>query len=128
MEWIRENSDYITITKNYGFFDDVWKLNYGFGESVLRLQTFPHRKRRENQYRFYFDDNYSEYKSFYAYSEYEAIEKAIKIIRKKLVKQAILELEAAKKDWRVMDGEKAKFYDRIFKNRKIVQEVETSKN
>ena len=45
-----------------------------------------------------------------------------------MVKQAILELEAAKKDWRVMDGEKAKFYDRIFKNRKIVQEVETSKN
>ena len=94
----------------------------------MRLQTFPRRKRRVNQYRFYFDDNYSEYKSFYAYSEYEAIEKAIKIIRKKLVKQAILELEAAKKDWRVMDGEKAKFYDRIFKNRKIVQEVETSKN
>jgi len=72
-------------------------LNYGFGESVLRLQTFPHRKRRENRYRFYFDDNYSEYKSFYAYSEYEAIEKAIKIIRKKLSKQAILELETAKK-------------------------------
>jgi len=63
----------------------------------LRLQTFPRRKRRENQYRFYFDDNYSEYKSFYAYSEYEAIEKAIKIIRKKLFKQAILELETAKK-------------------------------
>ena len=61
-------------------------------------------------------------------AEYEAIEKAIKIIRKKLVKQAIMELEAAKKDWRVVDGEKAKFYDRIFKNRKIVQEVETSKN
>ena len=71
----------------------------------MRLQTFPRRKRRENQYRFYFDDNYSEYKSFYAYSEYEAIEKAIKIIRKKLVKQAILELEAAKKDWRVVYGD-----------------------
>lgn len=94
----------------------------------MRLQTFPRRRRRENQYRFYFDDNYSEYKSFYAYSEYEAIEKAIKIIRKKLVKQAVLELEAAKKDWRVMDGEKTKFYDRIFKSRKIVQEVETLKN
>lgn len=94
----------------------------------MRLQTFPRRKRRENQYRFYFDDNYSEYKSFYAYSEYEAIEKAIKIIRKKLAKRAILELEAANKDWKVMDGEKAKFYERIFQSRKITQEVETSKN
>lgn len=103
-------------------------MNYGFGESVLKLQTFPRRKRRENQYRFYFDDNYSEYKSFYAYSEYEAIEKAIKIIRKKLAKRAILELEAANKDWKVMDGEKAKFYERIFQSRKITQEVETSKN
>lgn len=94
----------------------------------MKLQTFPRRKRRENQYRFYFDDNYSEYKSFYAYSEYEAIEKAIKIIRKKLAKRAILELEAANKDWKVMDGEKAKFYERIFQSRKITQEVETSKN
>lgn len=94
----------------------------------MRLQTFPRRKRRENQYRFYFDDNYSEYKSFYAYSEYEAIEKAIKIIRKKLAKRAILELEAANKDWKVIDGEKAKFYERIFQSRKITQEVETSKN
>ena len=95
-------------------------MNYGFGKSVLRLQTFPRRKRRENQYRFYFEDNCSEYKSFYAYSEYEAIEKAIKIIRKKLAKQAIIELETARKDWRVVDSEKAKFYERIFKNRKII--------
>ena len=101
------------------FFDNVWKINYGFGESIMRLQVFPRRKRRENQYRFYFDDNKSEYKSFYAYSECEAIEKAIKIVRKKLAKHAIVELEAAKKDWRVVDCEHACFLEARFKNRKI---------
>lgn len=118
MKKIKEK--YIVITKRYGFFDDTWKFYYGIGESILRLQTFPCRRGRKNYYRFYFDAKCDSYKSFYAYSEYKAIEKSIQIIRKNLVKRATFELEVAKKDWKVLDSEKAKFYNYFFENRKIL--------
>lgn len=77
--------DKITVTKGKAYCSLKWKFHHANQLSTMYQEIYPQRK--EESYFFYYLDR-DEFKRIHAKSETDAINQAVKIIRKKLYKEA----------------------------------------